>query len=152
MGIFDWSGNTLLIAEDDHFSFLYLREILSVTKVNIVYADNGMRAFSECLKNPAISVVLMDIKMPVVNGLESTRLIKKYKSNITVIAQTAFAMADDRVRCISAGCDDYITKPVNAELLIEKLSKIFAQPLKSEHFSNHQSSDLKISNIPNSIS
>lgn len=128
----DWSGKTLLIAEDDHFSFLYLREILSATRVKIVYADNGIRAFSECLKNPEISVVLMDIKMPVVNGLESTRLIKKYKPQMKVIAQTAFAMADDKMRCINAGCDDYITKPVNSELLLRKLSDIFAEHERSE--------------------
>lgn len=137
----DWSAHTLLIAEDDHFSFLYLKEILNPTKVNIVYADNGMRAFSECLKNPSVSVVLMDIKMPVVNGLESTRLIKKYKPHVIVIAQTAFAMADDRARCINAGCDDYITKPVDAELLLRKLNHIFTLPNKSNVFSSSLISD-----------
>lgn len=120
----DWSDKVLLIAEDDHFSFLFLREILLPTKINLVYAENGIRAFSECLKNPEISLVLMDIKMPMVNGLEATRLIKKYKPNIKVIAQTAFAMADDRVRCLNAGCDDYITKPVDANLLLQKLDDI----------------------------
>lgn len=122
---FDWTGKTILIAEDDSFSFLYLKEILSNTGVKLVHADNGLRAFSECLKNAEISVVLMDIKMPVVNGLECTRLIKKYKPNIKIIAQTAFAMADDRFRCINAGCDDYLTKPINPEELLSKLTRIY---------------------------
>lgn len=122
---FNWTDKTIMIAEDDHFSFIYLREILSGTGATIMHAENGLRAFSDCLKNPNVSVVLMDIKMPVVNGLESTRLIKKYKPNIKIIAQTAFAMQDDKQRCINAGCDDYITKPVNAEELFTKLIRVF---------------------------
>ena len=122
---FNWSDKTVLIAEDDQFSFMYLKEVLNVTKINIIHAENGLRAFSECLKNPEISAVLMDIKMPVVNGLESTRLIKKYKPEITIIAQTAFAMPDDKERCINAGCDDYLTKPVIPEELFTKLIQVF---------------------------
>ena len=122
---FNWSDKTLLIAEDDHFSFIYLREILASTGIKIIYAENGIRAFAECLKNPDISVVLMDVKMPVVNGLESTRLIKKYKPQIKVIAQTAFAMPDDKLKCLNAGCDDYLSKPVIPEELFTKLINIY---------------------------
>jgi CheY-like chemotaxis protein len=122
---FDWSDKTILIAEDDSFSFLYLKEILSNTGVKVVHAENGLRAFSECLKNIDISVVLMDIKMPVVNGLESTRLIKKYKPHVKIIAQTAFAMSDDKHKCLNAGCDDYLTKPINPNELFSKLMRIY---------------------------
>jgi two-component system, cell cycle response regulator DivK len=122
---FDWSDKTILIAEDDHFSYIYLREILQSTGAKVLYAENGMRAFAECLKSTDISLVLMDIKMPIVNGLESTRLIKKYKPHIKVIAQTAFAMPDDKQKCINAGCDDYITKPVIPEELFTKLIRMF---------------------------
>ncbi len=124
--IFDWSDKTLLIAEDDHFSFIFLKEVLSSTGINIIHADNGIRAFSECLKNNDISVVLMDIKMPVVNGFESTKLIKKYKPQIKIIAQTAFAMSEDKQKCFDAGCDDYITKPVNPKELLDKLQNVYA--------------------------
>jgi FOG: CheY-like receiver len=123
---FDWSDKTLLIAEDDHFSYIYLKEILNGTGIKIIYADNGIRAFAECLKNKDISVVLMDVKMPVVNGLESARLIKKYKPQIKIIAQTAFAMPEDKQKCINAGCDDYITKPVIPEELYTKLIRMFS--------------------------
>jgi len=119
----DWKDKWILIAEDDYYSFIFLREMLAATGVNIVHADNGIKAFAECMKNPEISVVLMDIKMPVVNGLESTRLIKKYKPNIRVIAQTAFAMQEDHERCIEAGCDDYLSKPVISENLVAMLQK-----------------------------
>jgi two-component system, cell cycle response regulator DivK len=124
---FNWADKTILIAEDDNFSYIYLKEILNGTNVNIIYAENGLRAFTECLKNAQISVVLMDIKMPIVNGLESTRLIKKYKPHIKVIAQTAFAMPDDRQKCINAGCDDYLSKPVIPEDLFTKLFKAFSK-------------------------
>jgi two-component system, cell cycle response regulator DivK len=124
---FDWTDKTILIAEDDNFSYIYLKEILNGTNINIIYAENGLRAFTECLKNAQISVVLMDIKMPIVNGLESTRLIKKYKPHIKVIAQTAFAMPDDRQKCMNAGCDDYLTKPVIPEDLFTKLFKAFSK-------------------------
>jgi two-component system, cell cycle response regulator DivK len=141
MNSFDWSDKTLLIAEDDHFSYIYLKEILSGTGVKIVYADNGIRAFAECLKNNEISVVLMDIKMPVVNGLESTRLIKKYKPQIKIIAQTAFAMPEDKQKCINAGCDDYISKPVIPEELYTKLIRIFSFVEVAEKVENKKFKD-----------
>ena len=124
----DWTDKWLLVAEDDPYSFAFLRELLATKGANIVHAENGLKAFAEVMKHPEISVVLMDIKMPVVNGLESTRLIKKYKPNIKVIAQTAFAMSEDFQRCIDAGCDDYITKPVMPELLIATLEKYLFYP------------------------
>jgi CheY-like chemotaxis protein len=133
MANFDWSDKTILVAEDDHFSFVYLKEILNGTGAKIIYAENGLRAFAECLKNPDISVVLMDIKMPVVNGLESTRLIKKYKPNIKIIAQTAFAMPDDKQKCANAGCDDYVSKPLIPEELFTKLIRVFTLQEASEY-------------------
>ncbi len=121
---YNWRDKTILIAEDDVYSVVYLRELLSKTGIEIIHADNGLRAFAECLKNPDINVVLMDIKLPIVNGLESTRLIKKYKPDLKIIAQTAFAMIGDRNRCLNAGCDDYITKPIDPEVLFRKLASI----------------------------
>jgi CheY-like chemotaxis protein len=122
---FDWSEKTILIAEDDYYSSAYLKELFSRTGANIIIVDNGLRAFAECLKNPDIDIVLMDIKLPVVNGLECTRLIKKYKPQIKIIAQTAFAMIGDRNRCISAGCDEYITKPIDPGDLFTKITNLF---------------------------
>ncbi|HPO66380.1 MAG: response regulator [Bacteroidales bacterium] len=130
---FDWSGKTILIAEDDYYSSAYLRELFSRTGATIIHVDNGLRAFAECLKNPEINLVLMDVKLPIVNGLESTRLIKKYKPHIKVIAQTAFAMVGDRNRCLSAGCDEYITKPIDPADLFSKIYRLFTyQDLSAE--------------------
>ncbi|HEY9124643.1 MAG TPA: response regulator [Bacteroidales bacterium] len=123
---FDWKDKTILIAEDDYYSFMYLKEILHHSGIKMIHVENGLRAFSECIKNNQIDIVLMDVKMPVINGLESTRLIKKYKPAIKIIAQTAFAMYDDMSKCINAGCDDYITKPIKPEELILKLEKHFS--------------------------
>ncbi len=123
---FDWSGRTILVAEDDFYSSAYLKELIGKTGAKVIIVENGLRAFAECLKNPEIDLVLMDIKLPVVNGLESTRLIKKYKPNIKIIAQTAFAMLGDRTRCINAGCDDYITKPIDPNELFNKIMRLFS--------------------------
>lgn len=137
---FDWSGKTILIAEDDYYSSAYLRELFSRTGATIIHVDNGLRAFAECLKNPDIDLVLMDVKLPIVNGLESTRLIKKYKPHIKVIAQTAFAMVGDRNRCLSAGCDEYITKPIDPADLFSKIYRLFTY----QEFSTEPSENLQI--------
>ncbi|MGC8803744.1 MAG: response regulator, partial [Bacteroidales bacterium] len=101
--------------------------------------DNGLRAFAECLKNPDIDLVLMDVKLPIVNGLESTRLIKKYKPHIKIIAQTAFAMVGDRNRCLNAGCDEYITKPIDPADLFSKIYRLFTyQELSTKPTENLQ--------------
>ncbi len=123
---FDWNNRTILIAEDDFYSSAYLKELLGRTGATIIQVDNGLRAFAECLKNPDISIVLMDIKLPVVNGLESTRLIKKYKPHVKIIAQTAFAMVGDRNRCLTAGCDEYITKPIDPAELFTKIDRLLS--------------------------
>lgn len=133
---FDWSGRTILIAEDDFYSSAYLKELIGKTGANIIIVENGLRAFAECLKNSEIELVLMDIKLPVVNGLESTRLIKKYKPHIKIIAQTAFAMLGDRTRCLNAGCDEYITKPIDPNELFNKIMRLLSIENISYQFQN----------------
>lgn len=123
---FDWKDFTILIAEDDYYSAAYLKELLTRTGAKTIHVDNGLRAFAECLKKPNIDLVLMDIKLPVVNGLESTRLIKKYKPHIKIIAQTAFSMIGDQSRCLNAGCDDYITKPIKPNELFNKMIRLLS--------------------------
>lgn len=122
---YNWSNRSILVVDDDSVSYAYLNELLSYTGAKVYYAENGLRALSECLKNQEIELVLMDIKMPVVDGLESTRLIKKYKPGMKIVAQTAFAMPNDIDRCLHAGCNDYITKPVLPDELFHKIELLF---------------------------
>jgi len=118
------SENTILIAEDDDTSYLYLIKILGENKrLKIIRACTGEEAVQICKDNPKISLILMDIKMPVLDGYKATRQIKKIRKNIPVIAQTAYALPEDREKAMASGCAEYISKPINKESLIELLNK-----------------------------
>lgn len=111
---------TILIAEDEEVNFMFL-EILLVDKIklscNIIHAKDGLAAVEFCRNNPAIELVLMDIKMPNMNGHEATKLIKEFRPNLPIIAQTAYSTTEERENAILAGCNDFITKPINKDEL-----------------------------------
>lgn len=137
---YDWEKTTILIAEDDDNGFTYLTHLLEKTKAKIIRATNGKEAVEAVnFHKENIDVILMDLQMPELNGLEATRRIKKNYAEIAVIAQTAFAMEDDRTKCIEAGCDDYITKPLNAENLLAKIAQ-FISPKSEKSFTKDVSS------------
>lgn len=112
---------TVLVVEDEEINWFYLNEILKKS-VKTINAVNGKQAMESLKNHPEISIVLMDIKLPDINGLELTRMIKKYNSNIKVIAQTAFALSGDREKALEAGCSGYITKPVDKEELLNLIA------------------------------
>ena len=114
---------TVLIAEDNLPNFLYLKSLFSKYNYQILHALNGAEALKLFNKNKTIDLILMDLKMPVMDGLKTTREIRKIDKNIPIIALTAFAMEDDREKAIEAGCNDYISKPVSNEKLIEIIHK-----------------------------
>jgi PAS domain S-box-containing protein len=125
---FDWHDKTILVVEDDKQSYHFLRELLKRTGANIKRAANGFEAIETCRNDLSIDLVLMDIQMPKMNGYDATREIKKIRKELPVIAQTAYAMAGDREKSIQAGCDDYITKPLNIESLLPKINQ-FIHPV-----------------------
>lgn len=110
----------VLIVEDDEASYLYLESILRKTTAVVVHAANGQSALDLCLSRE-FSVVLMDLKMPGMDGFEATRRIKSLKADLPIIAITAYAMSGDEQRAINAGCDDYLAKPLKKEHLFKKL-------------------------------
>ncbi|MFT5750000.1 MAG: signal transduction histidine kinase/CheY-like chemotaxis protein, partial [Ancylomarina sp.] len=118
---------TILIAEDDESNFCLLKEILRPHKINILHAFNGKDAVDLCAINNDIDLVLMDIKMPILNGYDASRQIKQLKPHLPIIAQTAYALMEDKNNAINAGCDDYISKPINSEQLISMLNKYIVQ-------------------------
>jgi len=120
--VFDWHNKTILIAEDEEFNFLYLREILGPTKAVILRAMDGEMAVQICLSS-SVDLVLMDIKMPRMNGLDATKNIRSFNLRIPVIAQTAFALIEDSEKCFAAGCTDYLTKPISSESLLSMVDK-----------------------------
>lgn len=119
----NWSDYTILIAEDEDTNFIYLETALEKTEVNILRAINGKEAVEMTRVNPLIDLILMDIKMPMMNGLEATRSIKSFRKDIPIIAQTAFAMEEDRRNCIAVGCDDFLAKPIRYRVLCDTISK-----------------------------
>ena len=123
--VIDWSNRTILIAEDEEVNYIYLKTALSKTNVNILRAHDGEEAVEMTRVNPLIELILMDIKMPKMNGLEATKAIKSFRSDIVIVAQTAFAMDEDRKNCKAVGVDDFLSKPVRYKLLFEALSKHF---------------------------
>jgi PAS domain S-box-containing protein len=113
----------ILIAEDDESNYLLMVRLLRKADVTIIPAINGKEAVQKCHDHPELSLVIMDLKMPEMDGMEATREIKSFRKELPVIAVTAFAMSGDEKRALEAGCDDYIAKPVSQELLFSKLKK-----------------------------
>ncbi len=114
----------ILIAEDNDTSYRYLEEILIKQNIKILRANTGNEVVNLVNSNPEIGLILMDIKMPVMNGLEATKIIKQHLPDLPVIAQTAYAQSKDCQRAMEAGCDDYIAKPINKDLLLTKIRKL----------------------------
>jgi len=120
-----WGDNRILIVEDDDLNFEYLNAILEPTLIAIDRAKDGVQAIDMC-KKKKYDVVLMDIRIPKIDGLRATRIIRESGMILPVIAQTAFAMASDKEKCLEAGCNDYISKPVNKDSLFEVLSRFLS--------------------------
>jgi two-component system, cell cycle response regulator DivK len=118
----DFSNKKILIVEDTKSNYMLLFAILKPTNAEILWASNGETAIEYC-KNNDIDLVLMDIMLPDMSGCEITRTIKTFKKDLPVIAQTAYAMAGDRERCIEAGCDDYLAKPITGYALISTIQR-----------------------------
>jgi len=119
---FHFENKTILIAEDEESNFVLLETIFEKSNANLIHAKNGKIAV-EKVKTEKIDLILMDIKMPILDGLEATRQIKQINKAIPIIAQTAYAMTDDKAKALKAGCDDYITKPIDEEKLNDILNK-----------------------------
>lgn len=108
----------LLLVEDDYANAEFVKIIFGRENINVFHATNGAEAIAVFKSNPKLDLVLMDIKMPVMDGYLATREIRKTNIDIPVIAFTAFALDGDREKAIEAGCTDYIIKPVNKDKLV----------------------------------
>jgi CheY-like chemotaxis protein len=121
----DLSNRTILIAEDDEISFKFMDLILTrKTNVNIIWAINGQMAVDFCRMYEHIDLVLMDIQLPVMDGIEAIKQIRLFNPGLPIIVQTANAFNDEWEKCFQAGCDDYITKPINLQDLMLKIENL----------------------------
>ena len=121
---FDWANKTFLVAEDDFPSFFYLKELLVSTNAEVLRAEDGEEAINICKNHPEIDLVLMDIKMPGVNGHQATIEIKKLRKDLPIIAQTAYALSSDKEEALNCGCDLYISKPIEREKLFLAIQQL----------------------------
>jgi CheY-like chemotaxis protein len=115
---------TILIAEDDKANYLLIRQIIKNEGYEILHAVNGKEAVDACHNNSSISIVLMDLKMPVLDGYAATRQIKEFRPLLPIIAETAYAMHGEKEKALNAGCDDYITKPFKKQQLLSIIEKM----------------------------
>ncbi len=115
----------ILIVEDDEISYSFLTKTLQKISYEVLHAITGVQAVEACRNNPDLDLVLMDIRMPKMDGNEATRQIRQFNTDVIIIAQTAYAFSDDREKAIEAGCNDYISKPINKTLMYEIIQKHF---------------------------
>jgi PAS domain S-box-containing protein len=116
--------NTILVAEDDEINFFYLNALLiHETGVTVLHASNGREAVEMFRDNPDIVLILMDIMMPVMDGIDATRQIRAINRDVPIIAITAFKMEGDEARILDAGCDYFMTKPIDKKLLLARMSE-----------------------------
>lgn len=117
-------NKTLLVVDDEENNWLFIKDLFEDTGVNMVWARVGQEAIDIISTGKKIDIILMDMKMPVLDGFDTTREIKKINSSIPVIAHTAFALPEEREKCISCGCDDYICKPIDIDKLLVLIDNI----------------------------
>ncbi len=119
----NWADKTILIAEDEQINFFILSEILRRTGSTIIHAPDGQVAVDYCRSNPEINIILMDIKMPIMNGFTATNIIKSFRPDIPIIAQTAYT--NEKSNILANGFDDFLSKPIKRELLLCVIEKFF---------------------------
>ena len=117
-----WKNIEILIVEDDEDNLNFLRLLLEKQGASVLIARSGEDAIKKVKDHETIRIVLMDIRLPYIDGLEATQKIKILKPNLPIIAQTAHAIYNDKEICLKNGCDDYITKPLDRTILYEKIN------------------------------
>ena len=121
---YNWLGKKILIAEDEMMNYLYLEEALRITEATIIWCKNGQEAIDRVVKNKEkVDAILMDIKMPKVNGYVATQQIKEFNEKIPIIIQTAFAMPNEKAKGFELGCNDYLEKPIRQKVLLTALNE-----------------------------
>lgn len=118
----DWSNKTILVVEDDRFISMIIQNYLSKRNAKVILASSGDQAV-ELARQHTPDFILMDLKLPGINGFEATRQIKEFLPNCVIIAQTAFVTDSDRNEAFASGCSEFITKPLSGEKIYSAIEK-----------------------------
>ncbi len=121
---YDWSNKVILVVEDEHINFRYIQEILKRTNADVIRAENGEEAV-EIARKMHLDLILMDIKLPVMDGYEATRKIREFNPTVPIIAQTAYVMSGEEEKTKEAGCNAYLTKPLRLNVVLETIDSFF---------------------------
>jgi two-component system cell cycle response regulator DivK len=121
--LYDFTGKTILVADDLRINFLLLEAFMEGTNARLIWAKDGREAVEACLRQDFIDLILMDLEMPGMNGIEATREIKKIRKEIPIIAQTAFEAYFDEDEILHAGCSQIISKPLMPEYFLNTIAK-----------------------------
>jgi len=128
---FNWEGKTFLVAEDEEDNFRYIEVALALSNASLIWARDGQEAVDVFKRIDDIDLVLMDIKMPLMDGYTATREIKNISKHVPVIAQTAYTMSEEKEKSRQAGCDDYIAKPIGYDDLLSTINRFIPSNSKS---------------------
>lgn len=120
---YHWPDKTILIAEDEPVNYRLLIVMLSKTGAKILHGADGLKTLNLFKENPQIDLILMDIKMPEMDGLEVTREIRKVNPTIPIVAQTAFAFGEEKNKLLEIGCNAFLTKPIDRRTLFSVIDK-----------------------------
>ncbi len=121
---YNWKNKRILVAEDEELNWFFIREMLRKTGAEIIRAKTGKEALKITRKLKP-DVILMDIKMPEMNGIEATRRIRTFNSEVPIISQTAFVMAEEKEESIQAGSNHFVTKPLDRTIVMELIDCYF---------------------------
>ena len=123
---YDWQGKVILVVEDDEPNFKYFEFLLQEVDAAVLWGKNGLDAIEICCSaDQKVDLVLMDVLIPFVNGSDATREIRKYRKDLPIVAISAYDTFENRERCFLAGCNEFITKPVLPEKLLETIACYF---------------------------
>jgi len=117
------NGKKILVVEDNFMSFKLIEAYFRKSDAELLHAKDGQQAISMFREDQGIDLILMDIQLPGISGLDATKTIREFNTDIPIIAATANVFDDDRIACFNAGCSEYITKPINFAELFELLEK-----------------------------
>ena len=121
---YNWENRRILVAEDEELNWLFIREMLRKTGSEILRAKNGIEAVS-VTKKVSPDMILMDLKMPEMDGIEATKKIRKFNKEVPIIAQTAFVMAEEKEESMRVGCNHFVTKPLDRTIVMEIIDSYF---------------------------
>ena len=121
---FDFSGRRVLVVEDTMMSFKLIAAVLSRVRAEVVHAIDGQKAIDLCSGDQLFDIVIMDLQMPGINGIEATRQIKKLRPELPIVIATANYFDDDEAACRAAGCDSFIIKPLQFKKFFELMQSL----------------------------